>query len=338
MYRHLLVPLDGSALATTLVTQAVRFAAVLEARISFFTMREDYAATGDGALARTVAPEAFAEAAAGEANAILAKARAAAEGAGVACETLVRTGRRPYELILELAQERGCDLIFMASHGQRGLKSLLLGSQTHKVLTHAAIPVLVSTVESNVSSAAADTAMAIIKDEHRAIAAVNQGLRDKARRARAGEAVELDFLAKLVRYLRDFPERLHHPKEDDYLFARLRARTDAFNATLDALSEEHRMNAQLLGCVEASIAACRARADGDSLGALADDIDRLVDAQWQHLNTEEKVILPAAQAHLTDADWVPIAEAFAGHGDLARHSTRDEAWRQMFARLMNQAA
>lgn len=338
MYRHLLVPLDGSELATTLVTQAIRFAASLGARITFFTMREDYAATGDGALTRTVAPEAFAEAAAGQASAILAKAGAAARGAGVDCDILVRTGRRPYELILELAQERGCDLIFMASHGQRGIKSLLLGSQTHKVLSHAPIPVLVSSVESNVSSAAADTAIEIIKDEHRAIAAVNQRLREKAHRLHAGELVELDFLSQLVRYLRDFPERLHHPKEDEFLFARLRERTHAFNATLDVLSEEHRKSAQLLNCIEASIVACGTSADGDSLRALADDIDRLVDIQWQHLNTEEKVVLPAAQQYLNEADWLQIAAAFSGHGALARHSTQDEAWRRMFTRLMNQAS
>ncbi|MCZ4303456.1 universal stress protein [Zoogloeaceae bacterium G21618-S1] len=337
MYRHLLVPLDGSELATTLVTQAVQFAGTLGARISFFSMREDYAATGEGALARTVAPDAFAEAAAGPASAILAKARAAAAGAGVECEAVVRTGRRAYEVILEVAQERGCDLIFMASHGQRGIKAMLLGSHTHKVLTHAAIPVLVATVESNVRSAAADRVIAIIKDEHRAIAAVNQGLRAAAMRARNGEPVELGFLAQLLCYLAEFPDRLHHPKEDRFLFARLRARTDALDTTLDTLSAEHRVGPEQLARIEARLAQCRMPAGGACLQALAEAIDVLVDAQWQHLNTEEKVVLPAARQYLTEADWLEIDAAFTGRDMLARGSAQDLAAREMFARLMNHA-
>ncbi len=146
MYRHLLVPLDGSELATPLVTQAVEFARTLGATITFFTVREDFGATGEGALQRSLSPEHFVEAAAGEANAILAKAAAFAGAQNVPCALLARTGARPYELILQVAEERACDLIFMASHGRRGLQALMLGSQTRKVLDHARVPVLVAQV------------------------------------------------------------------------------------------------------------------------------------------------------------------------------------------------
>lgn len=61
----------------------------------------------------------------------------------MASESVARTGNRPYELIIEVAQRQGCDLIFMASHGRRGVEALLLGSETQKVLTHSTIPVLV---------------------------------------------------------------------------------------------------------------------------------------------------------------------------------------------------
>ena len=63
--------------------------------------------------------------------------------AGVPCNKVSATSDIPYEAIIDAATQSGCDLIFMASHGRRGLASLLLGSETQKVLTHSTIPVLV---------------------------------------------------------------------------------------------------------------------------------------------------------------------------------------------------
>ncbi len=67
----------------------------------------------------------------------------AAKEADVPCETLCETSDYPYETIIRVAEEKGCDLIMMASHGRRGVSGLLLGSETQKVLTHSKIPVLV---------------------------------------------------------------------------------------------------------------------------------------------------------------------------------------------------
>ena len=69
--------------------------------------------------------------------------RTQAQAAGVDCDTLLLTNDHPWEAIIEAANTKGCDLIFMASHGRRGLSALLLGSETTKVLTHSKIPVLV---------------------------------------------------------------------------------------------------------------------------------------------------------------------------------------------------
>ncbi|MCK7468053.1 MAG: universal stress protein [Desulfosudis oleivorans] len=73
----------------------------------------------------------------------LAVLEKAAKDAGVPCETICEIGDHPYEAIIRVAEKRGCDLIMMASHGRRGVKGLLLGSETQKVLTHSLIPVLV---------------------------------------------------------------------------------------------------------------------------------------------------------------------------------------------------
>ena len=67
----------------------------------------------------------------------------AAEKAGVSCDTDYVTSSHPYEMIIQAAEKKGCDLIMMASHGRRGVQALLIGSETQKVLTHTKIPVLV---------------------------------------------------------------------------------------------------------------------------------------------------------------------------------------------------
>src|SRR3989339_377799 len=104
MYKHLLVPLDASGLATEIVSQAVPFAAALGARISFFTAQADFGATEQGALQRTVAPDRYSDHLAGEARGILQKAEAAAKAAGVDCKSIMRTSDRPAEVILDVAQ------------------------------------------------------------------------------------------------------------------------------------------------------------------------------------------------------------------------------------------
>jgi nucleotide-binding universal stress UspA family protein len=98
---------------------------------------------GEGALIDPTTPEKFAEMADKQAQEILAAAQKQATAAGVSCAVAAATSDMPYEAIINAATSNGCDLIFMASHGRRGLSGLLLGSETQKVLTHSKVPVLV---------------------------------------------------------------------------------------------------------------------------------------------------------------------------------------------------
>ena len=145
MFKHILVPTDGSALSDSTVARAVSFAKETGARITFFYSPPDFPMPiyGEGALIDPTTPEQFAKSAASEAEAILSKARGAAEAAGVACDSDTAVNEVPYEAIIDAADRHGCDLIFMASHGRRGIAGLLLGSETQKVLTHSKTPVLV---------------------------------------------------------------------------------------------------------------------------------------------------------------------------------------------------
>lgn len=145
MFKHILVPTDGSQLSTDTVKRAVDFAREASARVCFFYAKPDYpvAFYGEGALIDPTTPEKFAEMADRQAGEILAACVALATQADVDCSAISATSDVPYEAIIDAANSAGCDLIFMASHGRRGISGLLLGSETQKVLTHSKVPVLV---------------------------------------------------------------------------------------------------------------------------------------------------------------------------------------------------
>ncbi len=145
MFQNILVPTDGSELSNSTVRRAVSFASDAGAQIVFFYAQPDFPMPiyGEGALIDPTTPEQFAQASAAEAETILKQAREIAEDAGISVITDTTVNEIPYEAIIDAANRHGCDLIFMASHGRRGLASLLLGSETQKVLTHSKVPVLV---------------------------------------------------------------------------------------------------------------------------------------------------------------------------------------------------
>lgn len=145
MFKHILVPTDGSPLSEGTVARAVSFAKDAGARITFFYAQPDFPMPiyGEGALIDPTTPEQFAKSAAQEAEKILDRAKAAADAAGVAAATDTLVNEVPYEAIIDAADRHSCDLIFMASHGRKGIAGLLLGSETQKVLTHSKTPVLV---------------------------------------------------------------------------------------------------------------------------------------------------------------------------------------------------
>lgn len=145
MFKHILVPTDGSTLSGDTALRAVDFAKAIAAKVTFFYAQPDYPAQffGEGALIDPTTPQQFAKAAEATANDILKRCETFAKEGGVEYGLATGPSEVPYEAIINAAQANGCDMIFMASHGRRGLAGLLLGSETQKVLTHSKIPVLV---------------------------------------------------------------------------------------------------------------------------------------------------------------------------------------------------
>ena len=125
MYRHILIPTDGSKLAERGVAHGLALAKSVGAKVSLIYVVEPLlAVTGDFAS-------------------VLDDAASAASKAGVPCETIEVENVPPDQAIIAAAEEKGCDLIVMSWHGRSGLSTLLIGSVTNKVLTYAKTPVLV---------------------------------------------------------------------------------------------------------------------------------------------------------------------------------------------------
>jgi nucleotide-binding universal stress UspA family protein len=143
MFNHLLVPTDGSALSEVAVQMAVTLAAENDASVTGLHVMPEFHVMAYGSEMLRDTEEKFVQANRERAEAFLAAVTKAATQASVICETVATTCAHPYEAIISIAIERNCDLIVMASHGRSGVRGLLIGSETQKVLTHSAIPVLV---------------------------------------------------------------------------------------------------------------------------------------------------------------------------------------------------
>jgi nucleotide-binding universal stress UspA family protein len=145
MYKHILIPTDGSALSEMAIRQGIAFARAIRAKVtalavspSFHLFEVDPIMVG-----YTPSPDQYARDSEARAEKYLAVARVEAGIAGVPCETVHATQDHVYEAIIDTASKKGCDLIFMASHGRKGISAFVLGSETYKVLSHSKIPVLV---------------------------------------------------------------------------------------------------------------------------------------------------------------------------------------------------
>lgn len=145
MFNHILVPTDGGTRSKLAVERAITFAKESTAKVTFFYAKPDYpmAFYGEGALIDPTSPDQFAQMADNRAKEILDSCLADAAAAGIVADAKSTVNDVPWEAIVAAADEVGADMIFMASHGRRGIAGFLLGSETQRVLIHSKVPVLV---------------------------------------------------------------------------------------------------------------------------------------------------------------------------------------------------
>ena len=145
MFKHILVPTDGSTLSQQAVDKALELARHFNAKMTALHVYPKFGGSPYGTYgpAEDVLEEAHHNHANAEGARLFATLRTAADEAGVACEAILVESNDVWQQIIATARKKRCDLICMASHGRRGITGVLLGSETSKVLTHSDIPVLV---------------------------------------------------------------------------------------------------------------------------------------------------------------------------------------------------
>jgi nucleotide-binding universal stress UspA family protein len=145
MYRHILVPTDGSRLSLKAATHAIALAKAMRARLTGFHCSPEYPLPiyADGVIFEPQAPEEYQAQCRKEAERILRALAVKARAARVPFNSAHAFSSSPWTAILAVAKKTRCDAIVMASHGRRGVSALVLGSETQKVLTHSKLPVLV---------------------------------------------------------------------------------------------------------------------------------------------------------------------------------------------------
>src|SRR5437660_4785056 len=146
-------------------------------------------------------------------------------------------------------------------------------------------------------------AIQIIEDEHRSLAAVLHGLLYLVREiGLRGAAPDFELRGAMLTYVDAFPERFHHPKEDAYLFRRLRERDPGSAGLLDRLEEEHREGAYRIGSLKDALARFQREGKREFAG-FAQGVADFASFHWEHMRAEETDVLPRARKHLTPADW-----------------------------------
>lgn len=146
MYEKILVPIDGSELSDAAAREAIKLAKKLGSELCFYhanvvaipPMMASEVLQGGQTMS-----ELFSKTQESHGAKVLAEISKLADKDHVSFSTYSSTSDSAWQGVINAAKKQGCDLIIMASHGRRGLSSLLLGSETQHVLTHSTIPVLV---------------------------------------------------------------------------------------------------------------------------------------------------------------------------------------------------
>lgn len=179
------------------------------------------------------------------------------------------------------------------------------------------------------------SALSVIRQEHAAIAAMLRSLPMLlAQTRRRCQMPDFGLLRAMLFYLDEFPERLHHRKEDEWLFPRVRACCPELTDTLDQLERDHERGERAIRELQYALLAFEVLGE-PRREAFERAADIYVKSYLRHMAVEDEQILPAAQRVLEPADWAAIDAAFASNRDpLTGHEPEDE-YRPLFSRIVN---
>lgn len=179
-----------------------------------------------------------------------------------------------------------------------------------------------------------ERALETIRQEHHALGFVMEMLQHLLVDI-AKQHAEPDFalLAAALYYIDDFPERCHHPKEDEYLFKAVRQRTGELNAALDALQAEHVRSAQMNAYLQGALVHYQGGAP-EGLRRFKDAVDAYAAMLRDHMVKEEQLLAQVRDA-LTEEDWQKIAAAFEANDDPLFGANPREEFRRLYQRIVS---
>lgn len=177
-------------------------------------------------------------------------------------------------------------------------------------------------------------AIRIIEDDHRALAAVIHGMRHLVREIRErGARPRFDVLGAMIYYIDAFPERVHHPRESEYLFRLLRMRCAEAAPILDVLEDEHRAGGRHIRNLEQALARYQGGGAAE-FASFASAVESFAVFELEHMRREERDVIPLAKAHLLPADWEAIDAAFAGGAVPLFNPQTAEEYAKLFDRIV----
>lgn len=183
-------------------------------------------------------------------------------------------------------------------------------------------------------SGALEVAVATIEQEHRTLGTVISALQQWVAKVAKGHAEpDFGFFAAALYYINDFPERYHHPKEDEHLFKVLRCRTNRLDPAIDALQAEHVRSAQMIAYLEHTLV----HYQGGALNGLARfkaAIDAYAAMLRDHMRKEEELLVHAPD-YLNHEDWRQLAAAFKANDDPLYGSRASEEFCKLYLRVVN---
>ena len=183
-------------------------------------------------------------------------------------------------------------------------------------------------------SPVASRAIALIKDEHRALARMLGAMQALIARYRdAGVKRNLELFGAMLRYIETVPDRLHHPKEDGALFPALVRRAAAGKPLVAGLERDHARGEPMLTALRGAF---QAFSDGtvNGLNQLATAVDDFAEFYWDHMRKEEQQLLPLAIEHLTAEDWQRVESAFGDNSDPLFGKELAAEYRQLYQSIV----
>jgi len=178
-------------------------------------------------------------------------------------------------------------------------------------------------------------ALTIIRDEHRALAAVLHALRHTVKGlVEQGLAPDFQVLRSLLFYIDAYPERLHHPKETEHLFKTLRQRLPQAAEVLDRLDHDHERGEAAILKLEHQLLEYE-MLGGSRLHEFALAVDQFCDRYMQHMQLEEQEVLPLARQALLPEDWARINAEFEANRDPLTGHKPEAEYEALLQRIVN---